>query len=797
MKVLFAVSNDKMSESIVRQYQKEYKQIISYKNVYYFNAILKELQRDKTYDRIIISEDLEQYVNTNYEQMDKFLFDRLDSISDEASNINGEDIPIILICTERRNKGEQLLIRLFGIGIYNAILGTDRSVNEVCRLLNRPRSKKEAKIYYKIDSEDVTYEKNDENDVSEQEIQNILAHYKSLGNNEERYVESFNRIASQYNDTQLRVISKFLPLNVKAVLEANSTKYQEINSYNNKISDKVRVNKRSEAKSGTSEVLLQNVRIPKMSEPVVVPSSIDTSKKKKVGSKSSANEIKKESVKPIIRPEKIEEVPLDDIEIENIPSFEETEETFAPTLNFEGNNELVTIEKEKKVEEPVVTDPPKRKRGRPRKVVEEPVVQVPKRKRGRPRKVVEPVVEEPTENAVLPGVQEEDEGILPGITTTNIPREEKIVTNTRTTPKEETGIPGIETSHPGTYNPVYEDEEESVLPGFENDGEIEEQYTNVLKNLKEENDNTTYKEPVNVEENQYEELNIERLLSQGQKIVAFLGTSKNGTSFLVNNVAELLSSNGIDTAILDLTQNRNAYYIYTRNEDDLREKSNYLMKNLVEGRADGLKEHRNLTIYTSAFENDTELTNVEPIIETLARNHTVVLLDCDFTTPMKYFKYAQEIYLVQSMDILTIQPLTAFLRKLSDKGMLEESKVRVILNKFMRTKQINEELLIGGISIYNDASMTVRKELFNRRTVPYITIPFEMKTYLRYLDGLVVCDVSLKGYSKEFMQSLKQLANMIYNQGDKSKGKYKPPSIKNNTFSTNMSDTLNQMRQSY
>ena len=324
MKVLFAVSNDKMSESIVRQYQKEYKQIISYKNVYYFNAILKELQRDKTYDRIIISEDLEQYVNTNYEQMDKFLFDRLDSISDEASNINGEDIPIILICTERRNKGEQLLIRLFGIGIYNAILGTDRSVNEVCRLLNRPRSKKEAKIYYKIDSEDVTYEKNDENDVSEQEIQNILAHYKSLGNNEERYVESFNRIASQYNDTQLRVISKFLPLKVKAVLEANSTKYQEINSYNNKISDKVRVNKRSEAKSGTSEVLLQNVRIPKMSEPVVVPSSIDTSKKKKVGSKSSANEIKKESVKPIIRPEKIEEVPLDDIEIENIPSFEET-----------------------------------------------------------------------------------------------------------------------------------------------------------------------------------------------------------------------------------------------------------------------------------------------------------------------------------------------------------------------------------------------------------------------------------------------------------------------------------------
>ena len=45
---------------------------------------------------------------------------------------------------------------------------------------------------------------------------------------------------------------------------------------------------------------------------------------------------------------------------------------------------------------------------------------------------------------------------------------------------------------------------------------------------------------------------------------------------------------------------------------------------------------------------------------------------------------------------------------------------------------INEELLIGGISIYNDAGMTVRKELFNRKTVERIMIPFDLKSYLRY-----------------------------------------------------------------
>ena len=86
MKVLFAVSNEEISESIVKRYQREYKEIISYKNVYYFNAILKELQKDKTYDRIVISEDLENFTSNQYDQIDKFIFEKLDSISDEASN---------------------------------------------------------------------------------------------------------------------------------------------------------------------------------------------------------------------------------------------------------------------------------------------------------------------------------------------------------------------------------------------------------------------------------------------------------------------------------------------------------------------------------------------------------------------------------------------------------------------------------------------------------------------------------------------------------------------------------------
>ena len=152
-------------------------------------------------------------------------------ISDEASNGRGSDIPIILICTDRRTKSEQILVKLFGIGVYNALIGTDRSVEEVCKLLNRPRTKKEAKDYYKIDSDEVNYMPESEDDVSEVEIQNILAHYKRLGKNENQYIESFNNIAAQYNDKQLRVISKVLPLNVRAVLEEKSPKYQKIMAF--------------------------------------------------------------------------------------------------------------------------------------------------------------------------------------------------------------------------------------------------------------------------------------------------------------------------------------------------------------------------------------------------------------------------------------------------------------------------------------------------------------------------------------------------------------------------------------
>ena len=772
MKVLFAVSNEEISESIVKRYQREYKEIISYKNVYYFNAILKELQKDKNYDRIVISEELEAFTHTQYDQIDKFIFDKLDGISDEASNLKGEDIPIILICSDRREKSESMLVKLFGIGIYNALLGSDRSVDNVCKLLNKPRSKKEAKIYYKIDSDDVTYQSENENDVSEVEIQNILAHYKRLGKDEDKYVESFNRIASQYNDVQLRIITKFLPLNVRAVLEEKSEKYQQIISFNSKVSDNLRAQSivKSKEENGTSSKLLTNPDKEKiLSKPVVIPSAVNMSGVKKFAKS-----------KPEIEPEPTFE-PLEP-EIEELPMEEKTP---------------VVTEIDTAIEEP------KKRRGRPRKnpLPEETETQAPKRGRGRPRKVepVEEILEEQQpETKTISQPEEEEKTILPGFEDYNEP-EENILPGFEEKPKEDNILPGFDD----------EPEEENILPGFEEDDKKQEETDNQPETPKQENYYQNYNmNQIQKTYQQHEDIDISSLLTANKKVACFIGTSKNGTSFVVNNLAKITSSMGIDTAILDTTKNRNSYYIYTKNEEELRNTAMNCVNNLLNGNALGINAGKNLTVYTSLPTETEGIENAGAILQTLLQKHSLVLIDCDFDTPMEYFQKTQEIYLVQTFDVLTIQPLTAFLRELKSKNILDQNKLRVILNKAVKIRGINDKTIIGGMAYYNDPAMSFMTELFDKATVRYITIPFDEDVYAKYLEGVINCEISIKGYPKNIVQIFQELSNIVYpvvsgkatygsTKGSAKKPTYVPPQIQSNGFTPSMNSTLDQMKKRY
>ena len=773
MKVLFAVNNEKISSAIIKKYQTMYKEIISYKNVYFFNAIIKELQKDKSYD------------------------DKLDSISDEASNSREGDIPIILIGADRREKGSSILIKLFGIGIYNVLMGQDRSIENVCRLISQPRTKKEAKSYYKIESEDVEYQLVDPDSVSETEIQNIIRHYKKLGRDEEKYVESFNDIAEQYTDTQLKLITKFLPLNVRAVLEERSPKYQQVMI--GSVKGQLAAQKTRERESFTTknisssrdnkiDLIDRELQKSRLTKPVVIPSTLNMQDVKKVYEKPSISEQPKAKTPEI-------EMRTPEAQVPTPEMLQPQETAIEPELDKMlgvDNNQMA-----QKIEdlETQTVEQVKKGRGRPKKEKTpeelEQEANKEKRGRGRPKKVVEepqekeePSTEIDLFNMTNQEEQNNDNAILPGLEDVN-----DFNTN------QEDVLPGLLDEEDEPTNNIMPKQETTILPGFELDDEPVKHTTNnsSINNM-----------PMIEKKTVYEDNgNLTNLLTGDKKIAAFVGTSKNGTSFLVNNLAALLSNKGINTAILDLTKNKNSYYIYTLNEDSLRNKAFSCIEGLRRGIADGIRVNNNLTVYTNvAKEDNSEYDDYPSILETLVKNHSLILLDCDFDTNMNYFSKAQEIYLVQTYDILTIQPLTLFLNELKYKNGLDQNKLRIVINKSLNLKKLTSQLIIGGISCYNDPASTYINTLFDKDKVRYTIIPFEEQTYAKYLERMVDCEISLNGYSKMFLDALEKLGDMVYpliagGTNRSSTPTYGDYSTRNSTFNSSMSETLNKMRNKF
>jgi len=961
MRILFAVSNEKDSDAITKQYQQEYKEEITKKNVYYFNAIQKELQKDKVYDKIVISEDLEAFSNNNYIAIDKFIAEKIRNIVEEAENSISAGAQIIIICNDRREKSCDMLLNFWELGIYNALVGKDRNIKTICSLINKPRTKNEAKVYYQIDTGEGKYNSDNGETVSEEEIQNILIHYKKLGRNEEKYVESFNSIAMQYTDTQLKLIIGFLPLNVKAVLESKCDKYKQLvtssdiktgKKSNARVINNVKNTKKEEkpkyqppsleknkagaqkevnTKKATGKLVEKQFGKSKITKPVVIPTSLNMSAVKKLENKKE--ELKDELLEPEIDeiPEdnlfdldKSENVPNvqkpsieadldsldmfdlatdDDNEAENetviesdeeenideseddvLPGFEDEddfEEDEAKEIEETDEKEEIEEEEEPEMVENIV-EKPKRGRGRPRKNPEigQDVTKEqtgPKRGRGRPKKVkveelpVENIDEEVDlfdlgngndgseedlneEESVLPGIDDSEEFDLNEESSTD---EDEVLPGFDNEENfEEDVLPGIDEEEDSDNEDETDDEEDSeLLPGLddgsdiisnldelddfeeledssdsEDSGEnVEEQEENTAETIPgfddeedilpgiDDNDSISLNEDLNnsveFENNNDEENNnkienidmrsnvdIASLLTRDKKIVSFVGTSKNGTSFIVNNLAQMTSEKGIKTAILDLTKNKNAYYVYTDNQEELRNISFSCIKNLVNGQPTGIEINKDLTVFTSLPGEDEGIENYLYILETLLKNYSLILLDCDFNTNYGYFKESQEIYLVQSYDVLTIQPLTAFLRDLKSKNVLNVENLRIVLNKEIKVRNATAKAIIGGMSIYNDPSMSFMTELFNKDLIKYCSIPFEVQTYSRYLEGLVDCNISLKGYSKSFLMYLSKLANMVYPLLNSGYGKKNTPNYVDNKkqeedqFSAQMNETLNKMK---
>ena len=1395
MKVLFAINDENIVSEITSRYQQKYKEIITSKSVYYFNAILKELQNERDYDAIVIGEDLEPIADNNYDRIDRFILEKMDEVSDEASQQSGSDIPIILICSDRRTRNDPILAKLFSMSIYNAITGADRTIEQVCELISKPRGKKEAKAYYNMNRTE-EYDPITGEDVSESEIQSILNHYTKIAGNEQKCVESFDIIASQYNPKQLKIIVNFLPMSVKSILEKYSVRYQQLFLLNNKTN-------KNEKKTGAELLTVDISNGQKLDQPVVIPATLshpvtefnntnayvnnngingqfmnnpymnngqmnqmqrpmqgnpymnqynqgnpynrnmpntyqnqrpiqpnieqnnamqrnpnmmnmqqghqnmgprpeptqmgqmgqmprnnnvqnpnmqftnnpqnnqmnniqnpynqfanmqnrniqmnsmqvqnnqfanaqygnrmpnvnqqnsensipNANQQNSVNNIPNANQQNSVNSMPDINqqnsnqenlnidleeqkknlemdaepkteqnayqdiasvfdtpvipdPEPIPTQEVPEFHLEETPIEEkQTEEEknanasfFQPTqmeqikdeiqkTNILNNNTpsnfFYNDENEKKIDEPSYLEKKeteeigeseqdlaqevKRGRGRPRKTPIEDVEDKPKRGRGRPRKIkpedelnqtqtviepmentqpaedlnsfnsmyqiqtqennfdqnkkletiripdpvlsinpiqqhnsveeikkiepvqtfnpiesvqtynpveeikpiepvqafkpIEPVqtynpVEEikpvepvqtfnpiepvqthnpidtipawnnmnheelnsmpslgfePIQNEYTPVVQNieppmvtiptsnfENNSIqinqMPAIDTANdnyelpsifgevaeqpeynqkdeetknmfdtslfndnqaeikmnqeqnVPSydtsvdsffgEEIAPISTNINQVEENAVNNpLETNTYKTEQNAYNNQEDlyqiqNARSPFENEVQQPTNINDILGNIpkpvgiqsqtqpeevkQQENDGgfnpynipSPFENDMNVNNdlgtyanlvqqetyentfmpnnfqnpqlyNQNEEYveQPQSMLNMGSgKLCVFTGTSKNGVSFIVNNLAQMLIQSNVKVAILDETENRNSFYIYTNNDEPLINKAVSSIRNLENGIAKGLDVSRYLTVYTNipdgGLENKTE--DIEAIVSTLTHNYDIILVDSDFETNEKFFAYASEIYVVQSMDALTIQPITKFLSELKDKGLLQEEKLRIIINKYMNMKRLPAEIVIEGLTRYNEPTMTLQKELFNSKNVPAILIPFDMQAYTRYMDVIATCQMTLNGYPTVFLNSLDKLASIIYGTapelakintaaqnkskkrgffagkltGKKQKEEPEKPNknaqynefnpnqylMNNNLYSNEMNDTLNKMKKNY
>lgn len=322
---------------------------------------------------------------------------------------------------------------------------------------------------------------------------------------------------------------------------------------------------------------------------------------------------------------------------------------------------------------------------------------------------------------------------------------------------------------------VHENKNVAITPNIEPQ-KVEVNNSDDFNNTNPTNTNVNYNQNQNINNMNYNyaeqtltmnrnmDIQVQNVANQvnSKNVFSFVGTSKNGTSFLVNSLAILFSSIGINTAIVDLTKNKNDYYMCTNNEDRLREIATLSIIKLEKGIAEGVQINKNLSVYTGLPTNDTNKLNSRAVIDTLKKNHTLILLDCDFETNLEYYTYSNQIFTVQSLDVLTMQPLTIHLKKLKELGIISDSKISIILNKEVPVKGLTKKLMIGGLSMYNSPNMEERVQLFNKDNVKVYSVPFDIQAYQKYLENIVHCKFEITGYPKKFITELQLIAENIY-----------------------------------
>ena len=841
MKVLFAIEDENnIIDSLTRKYKIDFDKKMSYTEAKNFTAIIKEIQQNNNYDRIVISENFDSKIN-NSDKKEAILLKRIKGLLSIAKGKKGKNIPIIFL-----GKNDGLVKYLMDLNIYNFLIGKDVTKKNIYELIINPRNISKAKEYYKSISKLNQNEviKNKKMDITKRlenkmEVKNnvsivdkYIAYLNKPNLSEEKYVSKFESACEKLDSESINTIISSIKESTKKILKKNSKKYNKLVEKNNKKEpEKQSENKKRgrgrPRKVVTEEVVVKEKKkrgrprknptdVDEVVEEKIAKKSTETDKKKsteakeKKSNKNTTKEEKKVSNKdrknkPLNdsnNPKVISEFDIDD-EMQNKKNFEyddwdlEDDDILLDEdfdldkkdhdLNLKDNDRDLDLDDDEEDldldedEEDLDLDEDKDEEDLDLDEDEEDLDldedeedldldedeedldldedeedldldEDEDEEDSEDDDIIDLDDEEDSEDDDIMNLDDEEDSEADDIM--DLDNEEDLEDNVINLDDDSLKIKDKElSSNNETNNSTSGIKNKNYIPNFD-----------ISKQLKEINDeeSSNKSEFNDVKINNNKSLEGKIKIGENQKIVSFVGSRNSGNSFLINNIAHMLSEQGVKTAIVDLTKNKNSYYIYTENEENLRSIAYSCFEKLKSGIADGIKVNKNLTVYTSLPNSDEEIEHKEMAMSTLLNNYSLILLDCDFDTNLEYFNICQEIYFVQSLDILTIQTLTGFIKKLKMNKIGYEDKMKIVINKYVNVSSINEKAIVAAISVYNSPDTTYQLDLFDRNKVEYFLIPFEEKNYCKYLDEIIRCKLSIRGYSKSLINSLNKLVKSVY-----------------------------------
>ena len=810
MKVLFAIGDAVTSENIVKQYYTLYGEKLEYKNVFYFKALLEEVKRDKTYDRIVIAEQLEPPQKNVVDIIDQMIFNNLDSIRDEI-----EDSTIIFICSDRRTKEDSLIGRLFNMGIYNLLMGDERDIVPLCGLLKEPRNRKEAKEYLggNVSVGDTPTLSKDENEVDEIELLNISKYFNNLKTREE-YLEKFAVVEEQYNEKQLQIIVTALYQNLKRGKEVYQTlsldprysKYCVLPNVNVNVSKDVVENKGpiNHSKSSPSAVggilgFLAGKRN-KANESQNTNNNVSDMANKaseeadlmmqqsEQEAKALAEQLRKESEerRKFEREQKMQqEAQLKAQQEAQLRAQQEAQLRAQQEAQLKAQQEAqLRAQQEAQLRAQQEAQLKAQQEAQLRaqqeaqlKAQQENLIKAQQEAQLRAQQEAQLKAQQEAQlraqqEAQLRAQQEaqlraQQEAQQKAEQEAKMRAEQERLQAEREKLRAEQEALRSQQNMSQQYVAPSSEYNSQNGYGVQNNYNSQSMY-NSQSNYNEQNNYNSQSNAStnNTTMNTVSENNVPQFVvpADYKKVVAFIGTNKVGTSFMANVVASLTAMQGIKTSILDMTKNRGMYWFYNEAAYKKMDTVSSCMMNLSNGLATPLQvgKYKNLSLYTTipgGKEENRKGYRHRNIVETAKRNCNLLIIDCDFTTPYDYLEMASEVYIVQDLDLIKTQETKEFLRELKSRNM-DWSKLRIILNNSVKCKITPKNIVKTALTYYNDPNNTFTEEFDEIKK--YVEIPMEIPNYINYLESMKDGKLNFERFTPEFQKAVAQLAVMVY-----------------------------------